>query len=441
MSAREAVVVGASMAGLLAARVLSESYGRVTVLDRDYLPESAVPRRGVPQSRQVHILLARGAEILEELFPGIGDELLAAGAISGDLQLKMKYVVDGRPLAAAPSGVFTLSVSRPLLEHLVRRRVRQLPNVEIADATEALGLLASRDLAAVIGVRTSDPGRPRLKADLVVDTAGRGSRARDWLRELGWPEPESTRVRAGVVYVTRFYKWAPQHLGGNDGLVVVPFPGSPRGYSAVRVEGDRWATILYGLLGEEPPTDEAGMRAFADSLPVADPGRLMREAEPLGDAVKMRYPESVRWHFDRQRRHPSGFLVAGDALCSFNPTYGQGMSVAAMQAMVLRGLASSAPDDLPRRFFQAAAQTIEGAWAMAAGSDLRFPEIAGRRGVTDRLLGSYLDRYRLAASADPVLARKFLRVTNMLDPATALLSPAAVLKVFGGKRARTRKLG
>jgi 2-polyprenyl-6-methoxyphenol hydroxylase-like FAD-dependent oxidoreductase len=348
------------------------------------------------------------------------------------------YYLDGRAIARAPSGLTSINVSRPRLEHLVRQRVESLEHVEIRHA-EALGLVTEGDGAVVTGVRTTDSGTPELAADLVVDATGRGSRALHWLRELGAPTPDSSRVEMDVIYVTRYYRWRPHHLDGRHGLLVVPFPGSPQGGAAVHLEEDQWALVLFGLMGKNPSTEEKDMLAFARSLPVPDLANLMDEAEPLGKPVKMRYPASVRWHFEKLRQHPERFLVMGDALCSFNPTYGQGMSVAAMEALALRDLATAGTAGLPARFYRAAAKIIDTAWTLAAGGDLRFPEIEGRRTAMDRVLNGYLDRYRLAASVDPVLGRTFIQVAQMLVPASAMVAPGHLIRVLRGSR-RARPL-
>lgn len=424
------------MAGLLAARALSETYDQVVVLERHPLPTQPAPRRGVPQSQQLHVLLARGAQILDELFPGFTGDLVDAGAVRGDPQVDTTYYLDGHAIASQPSDITLLGVSRPLVEFLVRQRVEALPNVEIRHA-EAQGLRTSEDKTAVTGVRTAPDDT--VTADLVVDAGGRGSRALHWLSDMGYPEPPSTQVNVDVVYVTRRYRWEAHHLDGRNGLLVVPYPGMPRGAGVVRVEGDRWEVVLFGLVGEKPLTDDAGMLAFAESLPVPDVARLMREATPLDDAVLMRYPTSLRWHFEKQRRHPDGLILVGDALCSFNPTYGQGMSVAAMEALILRDLTRSRPTDLPARFYaQAAKQAIDPAWILAVGGDLRFPQVEGQRSPIDRVLARYLDRYRLAASVDPELGRTFLQTANMMAPATAMLTPGHLARVFrGARRARS----
>ncbi|WP_051717725.1 FAD-dependent oxidoreductase [Streptomyces megasporus] len=433
-----AVVIGAGVAGLTTARALGDTYERVTVIDRDAFPGVPAPRRGVPQSRQLHVLLARGALALDDLFPGFLDELVAAGATFADTQGDAHWYLDGHRVYRAPSGVISYGASRPLIEHRLRARVAALANVEIVESTEVLGPVTTPDRGRVTGVRVrpraADTGETTLDADLVVDASGRGSRALTWLTELGRPRPERTRVRADVVYVTRRFRREPHHLDGRSGVALVPFPGLPRGGAIVSEEGGRFAVVLFGLLGEEPPTDHEGMSAYAESLPGPDVAEVLRTAEPLDEPVRMRYPASVRHHYEKLDRPLDGLLVTGDALCTFNPTYGQGMTAAAQQAILLRGLLAEGTHDLPRRFFRAASKVVATPWLLAAGGDLRFPEAEGRRGPVDGLLDRYLTRYRVAASVDPVLGRTFLAVAHMVEPPTRLLSPGHALRVFRGVR-------
>ncbi|WP_163509590.1 FAD-dependent oxidoreductase [Fodinicola acaciae] len=435
MSVRRAVVIGASVAGLLAARALSETFSEVVVLERHDLPAEPKPRRGVPQSNQLHVLLSRGATILDGFFPGFTDELVASGALRNDPQVDSTYYLDGHPVASRPSGLTLIGVSRALLEFHLRRRVEAAPNVVIRQAT-ATGLQTDQDRTAATGVFV-DSGAA-LDADLVVDASGRGSQAVKWLTGLGFPAPDSTEITVNVVYVTRHYQWEAHHLGGRNGLLCVPYPGKPRGAGVVRVEDNRWELVLFGLFGHNPTTDEQEMRAFARSLPVPQVARLMAEATPLDDAVLMRYPSSVRRHFERQRRHLEGFVVTGDANCSFNPTYGQGMTCGAIEALILRDLARAGTAGLPARFYPQAAKAIDPAWDLAVGGDRRFPEVEGQRSYADRMLNRYLDRYRLASSVDPALGRTFLEVANMEKPATAMVSPGHLLKVWRAARSMTR---
>jgi len=432
-----AVVIGASIAGLLAARALSDAFSRVTVFDRDILPDGPDTRRGAPQGRQAHALLARGADALDQLFPGFVTEMIASGAVAGDPQRDFYWYLDGHRLRPAPSGLTNIALTRPLIESLIRTRAAALDGVRIVGSSVVTGLMVAGGRVTGVRVAAGAAGTEEpVPADLVVDAAGRGSRAHVWLRELGYPEPPASGVRTDVVYVSRHYRREPHHLDGRIGAAIVGFPGHPRGAAVIRQEGDQFVVLLCGILGEDPPTDDAGMLAFARSLPAPDVADVLRSAQPLDDAAKMRYPASQWHHYEKLARHPDGFLVTGDALCNFNPVYGQGMTIAALEALTLQRLLAAGRAGLPRRFYAAMTRTLSQAWSVSVGADLRFPEVEGRRTKADWLVNRYLDRYRVAASADPVLGTAFLRVTNMIDPPTRLMAGGHVLRVFrSAKRA------
>jgi 2-polyprenyl-6-methoxyphenol hydroxylase-like FAD-dependent oxidoreductase len=433
---RTAVVVGASMGGLLTARVLSEVFERVLLVDRDALPDEAVARRGVPQGRQLHVLLARGLEVLDELFPGLSDELRTHGVPMVDLHDRVHWYNDGYRMRRAPSGLISAGMSRPLLERLVHARVAALPGVEFLTRTELVGLDATPDRRRVTGVRVRPRGggEHAIAADLVVDACGRASRTPAWLAELGYPAPVEERVPIDVTYVTRVYRREPHHLEGLLGALTNAVPGAPRtGIVAAREDG-QIAVALSGVLGEEPPTDDRGMVEFAESLAAPQIGSLVRDASPVSDAVKMRFPASTRRRYERLRRFPAGYLVVADALCSFNPIYGQGMTVAALEALLLRRLLAGGGDDLARRFLKGAARIIDAPWSIAVGTDLRFPEVPGRRSARVRFVNAYVHRLHAAATTDPVLGAAFLRVLNLIDPPTKLLAPGILLRVLRGPR-------
>ena len=454
------MVIGASIAGLLAASALSDSGARVTVYDRDTLPAEPGPRRGVPQSRQLHGLHARGAQVLTELLPGFRDEMVAAGAVLADTQGDAHWYLDDYLLRPAKTGLEGITLSRPVLEWLIRSRVAKLPDVTIVDGTEVAGLTTAGGPTAVgptaggpaaggrvTGVRvraarTPGAAEETVPAALVIDAAGRGSRTPAWLAELGYPVPETSAVRAGVTYVCRLYSRDPAQLDGRFGTLVTPYPGKPRGGAVLRQEGGRFLVLLAGMVGAEPPVDEAGMLGFADSLACPDLAAVMRESAPLSDPVKYTYPESAWHHYETLSAYLGGLLVIGDAYSSFNPIYGQGMTVAALEALALRGLLSEAAGsggaDLERRYFRAAGKLVAEAWETSASSDLRFPEVAGKRRPGAGLINAYGEKYRAAASIDPLLGETFLRVANMIDKPARLLSPGHVVRVFrsAGKAVR-----
>src|SRR6266540_4315750 len=362
-----AVVLGASMAGLLAARVLADSYAQVTVIDRDELPETPMHRRGVPQGRHVHALLARGRQALEELFPGLTADL--------------RCVTGAR----------------------VRRR--------------------------------ADGGAEQvLDADLVVDATGRGSRTPVWLQALGYPRPQQEQVRIGLGYATRTYRLPPDALGGDLGILHGATPEHPRGGALFVLEGGRWMLTLGGILGDYPPTDPDGFLAFARSLRFPDIYEAIRDGEPLDDPVGFRFPASVRRRYERLGRFPDGLLVVGDAVCSFNPIYGQGMSVAALQSLTLRRHLQRGVRPQPRRVFRDLARIVDVPWEIAVGGDLVFPGVQGRRTARVRLVNAYLGRLHAAAAHDARLAGAFLRVAGLVAPPESLLRPSIAVRVLRNGR-------
>jgi len=443
--ARTAVVIGGSMGGLLAARVLSETFARVSIVDRDVLPSAPVSRRGVPQGRQLHVLLSRGRDALDELFPGFSDELAGLGAPLVDLHGRVDWYNDGHLMRRAPSSLIAIGASRPLLEHRVRARVAALPGVEFVAPAEVVGLETTDDRGRVIGVRVrpvNAAAEVMLPADLVVDACGRASRTPRWLADLGYAPPPEEEVGIGVTYVTRVYKRETHHLNGLFGTLTNAVPQLPRAGIVAAQEDGQFAVALSGVLGEEPPIDDEGLADFAGSLAAPGVGEVIRSAVPVTEPVKMRFPASRRRRYERLRRFPDGLLVVADALCSFNPIYGQGMTVAALEALLLRRLLArgdARPDTradlgrgLARPFFRGAAKVIDGPWSIAVGTDLRFPGVVGPRSLKVRFVNAYVHRLHVAATADPVLGAAFLRVLNLVDPPTRLLAPGIVLRVLRG---------
>ncbi len=430
-----AVVVGASMGGLLAARALSEGYDRVTIVERDVLGGAASePRRGVPQGRHPHGLLSRGREVLEEFFPGLTDELVGLGVPTSDLQSGFRWINGGRLMCQAPSGLIALGASRLLLEARVRARVLALPNVALVDGCDATGLAATSDRRRVTGLRVlrrnQDSAEEVLDADLVVDAGGRGSRGPQWLTALGYPAPAVDEVHVGMTYATRLYRRDPD---GPAGASVSGTPANPRGGIMIPQEGDRWIVAVGGMLGDAAPVDHAGFTDFAATLPAPAIAEVIRDAEPLSDPLRFRYQVSTRRRYERMAAVPRGWLPFGDAISSFNPVYGQGMTVAALEALALRE-ALRGGGDVTRRFLRAAARLVDNPWDISVGADLRFPAVEGRRTTKVRLVNGYLERLHVAAEHDPEVGRAFLRVINLLDPPERLMAPSTLRRVLRGSR-------
>jgi 2-polyprenyl-6-methoxyphenol hydroxylase-like FAD-dependent oxidoreductase len=408
-----AVVLGASMGGLLAARVLADFYRTVTVIERDELPDDPVTRRGVPQGRHPHALLARGAQILDELFPGLMDELVAAGAPvldDGDLsRLHMSYsghvVVQSGKITGDPKALALYVPSRALLERHVRGRLQALDNVTIHDGQDVAELISNADRSRVTGVRVTDRGadaEQELAADLVVDAMGRGAHTPAFLESLGYGRPVEDRVVMHTVYVSQQLRIPPATLTEVIALVS-PAPGRPR--------------------------DLAGMLSFAADCAPPHLLAAVRTGEPLGPVVQHRMPCSQWRRYDKMRRLPDGLLACGDAICSFNPIYGQGMTVAALDAMALRDCLRGGVADLPRRYFRAAAKAIGVAWQTGATSDLAFPQVEGRRTPSMRVTNRLVDWVLAACESDAGVTTGFFRVTGFLDAPPRLLRPAFLYRV------------
>jgi 2-polyprenyl-6-methoxyphenol hydroxylase-like FAD-dependent oxidoreductase len=433
---RHAVVIGASMGGLLAARVLAEHCEQVTLLDRDAFPPPGEQRKGVPQGRHAHVLLSRGREILEDFFPELTRGLVDQGALLGDVTADARWFVDGGYHQRFASGLMALCVSRPRLEAEVRSRLLSLPNVRAIERGDVLGLAANADGTRVTGVRlirrTAGSAEEIVAADLVVDASGRGSRTPSWLESLGYAAPNEERVCAGIGYTTCLYRREARHLAGDFAAIVVATPHRKRGGVILAQEGDRWIVSLGGYAGDHAPSDEEGFLAFARSLAAPDIYEVLRDARPLSEPAVYKFPASQRRRYERLARFPDGLLVYGDAICSFNPIYGQGMTVATLEAVALQECLAEESPDLARRFFSRVAGLVDGPWSIAAGGDLRFPEVDGARSPAVRFGNWYLSKLHLAARRDAAVALAFQNVANLAAAPPSLLRPDVILRVARG---------
>jgi 2-polyprenyl-6-methoxyphenol hydroxylase-like FAD-dependent oxidoreductase len=445
-----AVVVGASISGLLTARVLSDVYDQVTLVDRDVMPASPGIRRGVPQGRHAHSLLAAGCAAVEDLLPGFTDDAVQAGALRVDLQQDLHWYCEGHRLYPAPSGLAGLVASRPLLEHVIRTRVAARPGVQLMAGCDAVGLASAGRGQRVTGVtimpRRDGAASSVLPADLVVDATGRSSRAPLWMAELGYHGPAEEQCGLGASFASRLYRREPGALGGRAGSTVIAGPGSPRGAMLLAQEGGTFVLTTVSLGGTEPPADDAGLAAFSRRLPGPDVAEVTSTAARLSKIVRLRYPRGIWRRYDQLTRFPAGFLVTGDALCSLSPVHAQGMSVAALEASLLRRLLAEGPQQLAPRFFTATAGLLRVPWAITRGPVQacsgpgggpgggapggRGGGASGQSGRAD--FTSYLGLLYAAAAGDPVLAAALLGIASLVHSPGVLFTDEIRSRVRAG---------
>jgi 2-polyprenyl-6-methoxyphenol hydroxylase-like FAD-dependent oxidoreductase len=450
------------MAGLLAAHALADTFEHVTIIERDRLGAAPGHRAGVPQDRHVHTLWAGGLLAAEMLLPGIEADLVAAGGRNVDFWRDFRwYLTVDRWSKPWPATQHLVSSTRTLLESVVRLRVREAGRVTFLDGCEATGLLlglggtvtgiefTARGVAPANAASDGEAGAERpaagqLAADLVVDAAGRRSPLPKWLAGLGLKAPAERIVDPLLGYATRLVRLAPDRpLDFNGMYIQLAPPRHTRGGIMFPIEDGQWVVTLLGAERDYPPVDDDGFLEFARSMRSTRFYETIRDAEPTTPLFGYRHTANHRRYYERLPSMPAGLLVLGDSLCAFNPIYGQGMTVAALQAQTLGELFRRrlrAPAEAPAltRSAQAAmAKVAAQAWMVSASEDRRYP-VTGNPGPVIRILHRYLDRVMLACTVDVKVADAFLRVLNLLDKPTALQRPDMMLRVFGAARRARR---
>jgi 2-polyprenyl-6-methoxyphenol hydroxylase-like FAD-dependent oxidoreductase len=454
-SSSHAVVIGAGMGGLATAQALSRHFERVTLIERDDLPERPSARSGVPQGRHVHVLQPGGLGALERLVPGVSADLVASGAVRIDLPRDLCWLsAAGWMRPFEDRARVMLSASRDLIEWVTRQRVLATPQVIVRPGLQVTGLVldgrpdrGGRVRGVDVRSRAAGSGGAveRIEADLVVDASGRRSPAPAWLEAAGYGRPAETTIDADLAYATRLYRRTPGDPDGWKAVLLQARPPDGRRMGVMfPIERDRWMVTLAGANGDVPPTDEAGFGAFARGMRAPTIADALDRLEPVSSIVGYRRTENRRRHYESMRL-PDRLVIVGDAACAFNPVYGQGMSVAALTAEALdrcleRHLAR-------RRSFagvsavaqRAVAKANAGAWMVSTGEDLRYPETIGARvGLGDRIARRYLDRVVRVAAVDPGVNAAFVDVLCLLAEPSSLFRPALAARVLAGRHPAPR---
>ncbi len=433
---RHAIVVGGGIAGLLSARILAHHFGRVTLLERDRYPEEPVFRSGVPQGRQVHTMLLRGQQIVEQLFPGITTRLYAHGAVEQFYGHKSFYSYKGQRAVQIPPVLQGWNCSRMLLEHQIHEAVRALPQVHIIEGADVIRLLSTPQSERIRGVqfRKKEAGKvdincQDLEADMVVDASGALSHAPQWLKSLGYASPHETIVNAHIHYATQTYEQPKDWSAEWTGIAIQARDQARRGAVLMRVEQQRWM-VAFSKVGDEGPAFKGEEYVtFARQLPDPSIYEAIKDAKPITPIYSYKRTENRLRHFERIQL-PENFVLVGDAVCNLNPVYGQGMTVAALQALALDDCLKRHQQNLSGFadvFQRRVAHIIRGPWLLAASADTpqnTKPSLASR----------YMDGIFDVLASDQKTLLTFLEVLHMLRPPTALFHPDIVIKVMTRKR-------
>jgi len=426
----QAVVLGGSIAGLLAARVLTDSFERVILVERDHLPTDDAHRPGVPQARHVHGLLMRGMQVIERYYPTFQAELDAAGVPTMEW---MRESIQWIPTGWTPrfaSGIISRPSTRPLLEGILRRLTLAIPNLMVRAETTVTDLVFTADHKQVTGVIVT----PRqggtteeISADLVVDATGRSSDAPQWLQSAGYELPTETVVSAGLGYASRLYAMPESFQPDWKSIMIMTTPERPRGGVFQLVEGRQWMLTLAGTAEDYPSTKEDALSAFAHSLPAPPLHEALAQAQPLTPIFGYRHTDNRLRHYEKLPAMPDGLIVTGDAVCAFNPVYGQGMTAAALGAEVLAGWLREGRASLV--FQKRLAKSNQSPWLMATNEDYRYPIIAGDAApeIVHRL-NRYVDWLFAAAPDVPQITQTFLGVMHLVKPPTSLFNPTLIAR-------------
>ena len=437
--ARQALVLGAGMGGLTAARALADHFERVIVLERDALPEDPEDRPGVPQGRHVHALLAGGQHALCELFPGFDRDLVAMGAVPIRAGLDLRVERPGYdPFPQRDLGFDAYAQSRAQLEFGVRRRIQAHPGIELRQRCRAQELVIGPNGRAVTGARytTPDGTIETMVADLTVDATGRGAPTLDLLKSIGRPLPAETTIGVDVAYSTAVFAIPEDAPPDWKGVFCFPQPPSSRGALLMPMEGNRWIVTLGGRHGDRPPGDIDGFIACAKTLRAPTTYNAIRQAKPIGDVVRYGFPESGYRHYARLDAFPAGLLPMGDAVCRFNPVYGQGMSVAAQEACALRRFLTAhagEPDPLhglAHAFLADADALIATPWAQAAIPDFIHPETRGERPANFEETLKFGAALTKLMARDPAVHKLAVEVQNLLKPRSVYFEPELMQRVM-----------
>lgn len=433
---RRAVVMGGSISGMLAARVLSDFFDEVIILEADTSSSAKRVRKRVPQGQHSHVLLQAGQQVMERLFPNFINELIEDGSVVADFTNDLEWFHFGQWKKRFESGIMGVQQTRPFLEWHIQRRLKDYANITIQDNSLVTGFLLSDDQRTTLGVKARTTSRSEdsdILCDFVVDATGYGSQSRKWVPGAASDSPLEA-VKIDLFYATRFYQTDSSNLGWKNLMISAQLPDQPYAGVILSFEDNKFGVTLGGYLKQPPKTDEE-FQQIAKALPQQHIYEFLQNAKPISDLNTYRIPLQVRNRFDRSKNMPSHLVVLGDAYCRFDPLYGQGMSVAALEAELLgaeltRMKALEELSTFHNRFYKKLVKLTQGPWDMAITESFRHPNITGRRPREVKLMQWLTQKiYRASASQQDVYLT-LAQVMNLTESSNAFFRPAILPKLF-----------
>jgi 2-polyprenyl-6-methoxyphenol hydroxylase-like FAD-dependent oxidoreductase len=431
---KRAVVIGGSFAGKLAARVLSDFFAEVIIIEKDHKYENVATTKGVPQGAQGHVLLKSGEEILEELFPGIIQDLVQDGSKQSDFAEDLSWFHHGSWKARYDSGLTIIQQSRPFLEWHIQRKLEAIPNIMYRYSSKVKGLIFFENEISGVVAENADGSTVDLEADIVIDASGAAAFTTRWLKDFGFEQPQKTEVEVDLFYASMIYKNLCYKECNWHSILVYPNPPEiERGGSISPIEGNRFLVTLLGYGEKEIPNDLTSFLRYTKTLGQPHLHEMIKNAVPDSEIEVYRFPALSRYHYEKYRNFPAGLLVIGDAFGRVDPVFAQGMSIAALEAYAMRSLLLRyrSKQKLTKDFHNKVSKIIDIPWLIALTEDFRFKNTSGNRPFGLPFLQWYVKKVVKACSHNEKVYGQFMKVLHLKAHPISLFKPMVLVGVFG----------
>ena len=425
----KAIVIGGSIAGLLTARVLSDYFKEVILIEKDNCMDDGQVRFGTPQANHIHVLLAKGREILQDFFPELEGDLIKKGAIKIDFLNDIRYRLPSGWAPKFNSGIITFTCTRTLLENTIRHQIQNISKIKIEQGKQIISFVLEESNKIILKTKEGK----EIHGDLIVDCTGRNTKTPSWLEDIGFTKPRVTKIDSFVRYSTRRY--IPPKKGRKWKMLVIlnkPIT-NPRIGGIYPIEDGKWLVGLYSIGKNYPPTDEKGFLEFAQHLESRELYDALKDAVPDSEIYGYTVQGSRKYHYEEMKQWPDNFSVLGDAVSIFNPYYGQGMTSAALGAKALDDMLKNnkMENDFTRKFQKKLSTTVSLPWILGTSEDLRWPTTVGKRPNTiTRMVQNHAQKVLLLSPKSTLAAKSFQQMMHMIRSPAIIFHPVILLQLI-----------